>query len=38
MIRRYGVLHPKGGEDGHDIGRVRRNFLSTPAGIIRWET
>jgi len=34
-IRRYG-LHPKGGEDGHDIARPAE-ILIDPSGTIRWE-
>lgn len=34
-IRRYGVLHPKGGEDGKDIARPAE-FLVDAAGTIRW--
>jgi peroxiredoxin len=34
-IRAYGVLHPKGGVDGHDIARPAE-FLVDPAGTIRW--
>ena len=36
VIRAYGVLHPKGGEDGHDIARPAE-FLVDRAGTIRWE-
>ena len=35
-IRRYGVLHAKGGENGHDIARPAE-FLVDKNGIIRWE-
>jgi peroxiredoxin len=35
VIRRYGVLHPKGGEDGKDIARPAE-FLVDAGGIIRW--
>ena len=34
-IRRYGVLHPKGGEDGHDIARPAEFFVDA-GGIVRW--
>jgi peroxiredoxin len=34
-IRRYGVLHPRGGEDGRDIARPAE-FLVDASGIIRW--
>jgi peroxiredoxin len=36
VIRSYGVLHPRGGPDGHDIARPAE-FLVDSAGIIRWE-
>ncbi len=35
-IRAYGVLHPHGGEDGHDIARPAE-FLIDETGTIRWE-
>ena len=35
MIRQYGVLHPKGGPDDHDIARPAE-FLVDPSGMIRW--
>ncbi len=35
VIRRYGVLHPKGGEDGKDIARPAE-FLLDARGTIRW--
>ena len=35
MIRSYGVLHAKGGEDGRDIARPAE-FLIDSAGVIRW--
>ena len=35
-IRDYGVLHPRGGEDGRDIARPAE-FLVDAAGNIRWE-
>ena len=34
-IRQYGVLHPKGGEDGKDIARPTE-FLVDASGAIRW--
>jgi len=34
-IRQYGVLHPKGGEDGKDIARPAE-FLVDATGAIRW--
>ena len=34
-IRAYGVLHPKGGEDGRDIARPAE-FLVDRTGTIRW--
>lgn len=36
VIRRYGVLHPKGGEDGQDIARPGE-FLVDSKGTIVWE-
>jgi peroxiredoxin len=36
VIRQYGVLHPRGGEDGKDIARPAE-FLVDTAGTIRWE-
>jgi peroxiredoxin len=36
VIRRYGVLHAKGGENGQDIARPAE-FLVDSAGTIRWE-
>ena len=36
-IRRYGVLHAKGGEGGKDIARPAE-FLVDRNGIIRWES
>jgi len=36
VIRRYGVLHPRGGPDGHDIARPAE-FLVDSSGVIRWE-
>jgi len=36
VIRRYGLLHPKGGEDGHDIARPAE-ILIDPSGTVRWE-
>ena len=34
-IRQYGVLHPKGGEEGKDIARPAE-FLVDAGGKIRW--
>jgi len=34
-IRQYGVLHPKGGEEGKDIARPAE-FLVDAGGTIRW--
>jgi peroxiredoxin len=34
-IRQYGVLHPKGGENGQDIARPAE-FLVDASGAIRW--
>ena len=36
VIRRYGLFHPKGGEDGQDIARPAE-ILVDANGIIRWE-
>lgn len=36
VIRRYGVLHAKAGEDGHDIARPAE-FLVDANGTVRWE-
>jgi peroxiredoxin len=36
VIRRYGVLHPKAGEDGHDIARPAE-FLVDSKGAVIWE-
>jgi len=36
VIRQYGVLHPKGGEDGRDIARPAE-FLVASKGKIVWE-
>jgi len=36
VIRRYGLLHPKGGEDGQDIARPAE-ILMDASGTIRWE-
>jgi len=36
VIRRYGLLHPKGGEDGQDIARPAE-ILVDASGTIRWE-
>ena len=35
VIRRYGVLHPRGGEEGQDIARPAE-FLVDASGTIRW--
>lgn len=35
VIRRYGVVHPGGGEVGQDIARPAE-FLLDPSGIVRW--
>lgn len=35
VIRRYGLLHPRGGPDGSDIARPGE-FLVDATGIIRW--
>jgi peroxiredoxin Q/BCP len=35
VIRRYGVLHAKAGEDGKDIARPAE-FLVDAAGTVRW--
>jgi len=35
VIRRYGVLHPRGGADGQDIARPAE-FLVDAAGTIKW--
>ena len=35
VIRQYGVLHPKAGEDGQDVARPAE-FLVDNAGTIRW--
>lgn len=34
-IRAYGVIHERGGEDGHDIARPAE-FLVDESGTIRW--
>lgn len=34
-IRAYGVIHERGGEDGHDIARPAE-FLVDQTGTIRW--
>jgi len=36
VIRQYGVLHPIGGVDGHDIARPAE-FLVDSNGVVRWE-
>jgi peroxiredoxin len=35
VIRRYGLLHPHGGPDGHDIARPAE-FLIDSRGVVRW--
>ena len=35
-IRQYGVLHPRGSEDGKDIARPAE-FVVDASGTIRWE-
>ena len=35
VIRKYGVLHPGGGENGKDIARPAE-FLVDTSGVIRW--
>ena len=35
VIRQYGVLHPRGAQDGHDIARPAE-FLIDSSGAIRW--
>jgi peroxiredoxin len=35
VIRQYGLLHPKGGEDGKDIARPAE-FVVDATGTIRW--
>jgi peroxiredoxin len=35
VIRRYDLLHPRGGPDGHDIARPAE-FLVDADGIVRW--
>lgn len=36
VIRRYDLLHPAGGPEGHDISRPAE-FLVDSSGIVRWE-
>ena len=36
VIRRYELLHPRGGPDGTDISRPAE-FLVDRSGIVRWE-
>lgn len=36
VIRRYNLLHPGGGPDGHDIARPAE-FLVDSTGVVRWE-
>jgi len=35
VIRRYQILHPGGGPDGHDIARPAE-FLVDSSGTVRW--
>lgn len=35
VIRRYDLLHPKGGEDGQDIARPAEFFIDSN-GIVQW--
>lgn len=35
MIRRYGILHTKAGQDGRDIARPAEFFVDS-TGIVRW--
>ncbi len=35
VVRRYGLLHPQGGPDGHDIARPAE-FLVDLKGVVRW--
>lgn len=35
VIRSYGVLHPKAGEEGRDIARPAEFFVDS-AGVVRW--
>ena len=35
VIRSYGLLHPKGGENGQDIARPAEFFVDA-SGIVRW--
>ena len=35
VIRLYGILHPKGGENGQDIARPAEFFVD-PYGTVRW--
>jgi peroxiredoxin len=36
VIRRYELLHPAGGPEGHDISRPAE-FLVDRSGVVRWE-
>jgi peroxiredoxin len=36
VIRSYGLLHPKGGEDGQDIARPAEILIDS-SGSVRWE-
>ena len=35
VIRRYDILHPRAGPDGHDIARPAE-FLVDSSGVVRW--
>ncbi len=35
VIRRYGLLHPRGGAEGSDVARPAE-FLVDPDGVVRW--
>ena len=35
VIRRYDILHPGAGENGHDIARPAE-FLVDSSGVVRW--
>jgi len=35
VIRRYDLLHPRAGENGHDIARPAE-FLLDSSGVVRW--
>ena len=36
LIRKYGILHAKGGVNGNDIARPAEFFVD-PSGTVRWE-